>query len=217
MINIISPLGVRAGYINGRRLAAFRLMKLPPHTLHDDYLYRSEKWKSMRNYSRVCSRELLAYPQRDGRFQSGKDVIDSESGWLLPASYLSKANQEKEVFGERVGLFIDPGKIAEENGRMIVHPASMMVLHGMLQRSGLSAKVDEATRIPLRMSHEAVSPDDELRAIWRVDGVGIRPIVRAVSNCSLERRFSQVFTDFLPDELFDITGVIDWLPAPKPQ
>jgi hypothetical protein len=209
-MKVIIPLGVKADYLNARKLAAFRSMKLPPHTLHDDYLFRSESWKTLKNYRRACAREMLVYSETNGTFQRGKDVVDSETGWTLPASYVSKADETKEVFGlQRTGFFVDPEVITEENGRAIVHPASIIVLYGMLQRSGFSAKVDEVTRLPLRLSAESVAPDDELRCLWRTKGIGVRPIARAVSNCSLEQRFNQIFTDHLPHELFDVTGVLD--------
>jgi hypothetical protein len=205
----IAPLGIKADYLTGRKLAAFKCMKLPPHALHDDYLARSDRWKTLENYKRVCAREILVYPETNGQFRSGVDVVDSETGWVLPSYYVSKVAETKEVFGPQgVGLFVAPEGITEENGKVIVHPASVTVLHGMLQHSGFSAKVDEATRLPL--SNAPVALGDELRCLWRIKGAGIRPIVRAVSNCSLEQRFKQVFTDFLPEELFDVTGVLDW-------
>jgi hypothetical protein len=210
-MNVIVPLGVRADYLNARKLTEFRNMKLPPHSLHDDYLARSEMWKTLRNYGRVCARELLVYPESNGAFKKGQDVVDAETGWVLPSFYVSKANEEREVFGlERTGLFVDPEDIREENGRVIVHPASIIVLYGLLQNSGFSAKVDEATRMPLRMSGKSVSPGDELRCLWRTKGAGVRPLARGVSSCSLERRFNHIFTDYLPNELFDVTGILEW-------
>ena len=208
-MNVIMTIGVKADYLNARRLADFKGMKLPPHALHDDYLARSDMWKTLANYRRVCSREMLVYPESRGEFRRGSDVVDTETGWTLPASYVSKAADSEEVFGLRkVGLFLVPEEITDENGKVVVHPSSMTVLHGMLQNSGFSARVDEATRLPLTGAEPL--PDDELRCLWRIKGIGVRPIVRCVSNCTNRQRFNQVFTDHLPGELFDVTGVMDW-------
>ncbi|MEW6722731.1 MAG: hypothetical protein AB1324_05705 [Candidatus Micrarchaeota archaeon] len=207
----IVPLGVRAGYPKAWQLAEFRRMKLPPHPLHDDYLARSDRWKTLGNYRCIWAREILVYPESGGVFQKGRDVVDAETGWTMPADYVAKAAEGKELFGAgRAGLFVEPAFLEEADGRVVVHPASLLVLHGVLQLSGFSAKVDERTRIPLRLENEDVLPGEELRCLWRISGAGVRPLSRAVSSCSNEQRFNQVFADTHPETLLDVTGAMEW-------
>lgn len=169
---MIVPLGKNAGYLEARTLAKERGGKLPSNVLHDEYLVRSDKWRAISSYYAAWAREVLVYPEKGGRFKEGKDIVDSQTGWILPASYVPK-----EAVGRKgVGLFVDPEDVKEENGKVIVHPAgSVIVLSPFIQESGNAGKVDESTRIPLALEADS---DIDKRWLWRIDGVGVRPLVR---------------------------------------
>ncbi len=170
------PINAKAGYLEARRLADERGHKLPSNVLHDDYLVRSDGWKKLdRRYyaSLAWAREILVYPEKGGIFTEGKDIVDSETGWVLPASYVPKG----AVGRTGVGLFIDPQDVKEENSKIIVHPAGRIaVLCPFIQERGEGGRVDEATRVPLML--ESGSEVEE-RWLWRIDGVGVRPIIRS--------------------------------------
>ncbi len=179
----IVPMNKRAGYFE-----AWKLTKdkggLPPNALLDDYLVETDRWKA--DFFPLWTREILVYPEIGGEFKKGKDVVDSftdelDRRWILPASYVP----EEAIGRKGVGLFVDPGDITEvgfwvEKGKVVIHPRSVVVLHPFIERSGEDGKADEETRIPLRVEPESLKNllDKEKRSLYRVSGVGIRPLVR---------------------------------------
>jgi hypothetical protein len=165
----------KAGYLEARRLAAEKGMKLPSNALHDDYLVMTDEWQAIRDLYPAWARELIAHPEKDGIFVPGKDIVDSETGWILPWSELVKFAQLSELSGEKKGLFIDPKDIIDDKGRMIVLPATIVVLHPFIQETGDVGTVDMATRIPLEVAPQT---DVERRCLFRIVGVGVRPLAR---------------------------------------
>jgi hypothetical protein len=125
--------------------------------------------------------ELLAHPEKDGVFQSGRDVKDALTGMILPASYVPK-----EAIGRKgIGLFVVPEDVRREHDKVIVHAQSIVVLDDITQTSGewVPGKPHEITRIPLVVSAEEFErlPGEEKRWLWRITGEGVRPLVRADS------------------------------------
>ncbi len=188
----IIPMKRVADYLKARKLTRDK-GGLPSHVLHDDCLMRDERRPIdlILHLYAAWARELLIYPEKDGCFSKGKDIVDSsEDGkgrrWVLPASYVPA-----EAIGRRkVGLFVDPKDIIEERGRVVVYPASIAVLYPFLQKTGFG-EVDERTRIPLEpppgLRYEYL-PYGQVRHLSRVLGVGIRPLFRTAIDkaCGVE-------------------------------
>jgi hypothetical protein len=172
----IVPMNERADYLRARELTKNK-GGLPPNVLHDYYLVKTDKWESMkRNLYPAWAREILAYPEYDGKFKKGKDVIDSRKDykgrrWVLPASYVP----EEAIEREKVGLFIDPEDVVVEGDNVIVHPKTIVVLHPL--GSGI---MDPETAVPLEMGSGVSEnfPDGETRRLYKVEGVGVWPLVR---------------------------------------
>ena len=178
----IVPLGQTAGYMEARRLAAEKGMGLASNVLHDDYLARTNRWQEVKAIYPAWGRELLVYPEINGEFAKGKDIVDSETGWCLPATYLTDPNfVNADVFQKGIGLFVDPEDVREENSRIVVIPASIVVLVHFIQEKGVFGRVDQATRIPLAEPRTAL---EERRFFYRISGVGVRPIVRGCDDSS---------------------------------
>jgi hypothetical protein len=125
----------------------------------------------------LWARELLVHPKeggvfKKGVFKKGKDVVDSETGWCLPGNYLTDPRYVNEdVFREGTGLFVDPEDVRKDGRRIVVIPASIVVLHPFIQGTIGWGIMDEATRIPLA---------DKCMDRWlcRIRGAGVRPIGR---------------------------------------
>lgn len=119
--------------------------------------------------------EILAHPQENGIFKKGIDVIDSKTGWTLPA----KCVPEEAVDRKGVGLLLVPGDI-ENNGKVVIHPEKVVILAPFLQESHEGGKVDEATRMPLAIPKVLISqlPETDIRWLFRMEGIAVRPIVR---------------------------------------
>ncbi len=171
---------IEAGYTKARAIAAANGMQLPSNVLHDDYLVYSQKWKILdeQGYYPAWAREILAYPAKDGIFEPGKDIVDSKTRWVIPASEVPQG-----AFGIKgVGLFIDPEDVCKENGRIIVHPKvnGIIILNGLIQKNDEAGKVDPTTRVPLEVDSKLLSklPDKEKRWFWRISGMGVRPVAR---------------------------------------
>ncbi len=181
-MNVVSkdivPLGARAGYLEARRLASEKKMRLPSHVLHDDYFVRTERWKEVDEIYPAWALEILAYPEKNGAFAKGKDIIDSETGWVIPARYVPG-----EAVGKKgTGLLVVPGEI-EEDGRVVIHPAEVpAIVRPFIQESGYGGAVDEATRLPLFVPKESLKmfPDNDRRWLHRIDGSGVRPLSRVL-------------------------------------
>ncbi|MFH0738067.1 MAG: hypothetical protein V1827_05285 [Candidatus Micrarchaeota archaeon] len=174
----IVPLGCTAGYLEARRLAAKKGMKLPSNVLHDDYLVRTDRWKEVGEIYPAWALEILVHPENGGKFKKGKDVVDSETGWTVPAKYVP----EEAVGRKGVGLLLVPGNI-QEKGKVVVHPKGKpVILTPFIQETGECGKVDEATRVPLAVPPELAHQLSEYEKRWllRKTGVGVRPLAR---NC----------------------------------
>ncbi len=161
------------------------------------------RWSDMEDYP-AWAREIIVHPEKNGKFRKGADVVDSKTGWVLPRSYLTnpkfinndvfmksfnrrmdlgliaqdlrRVDPRDLIFLERVGLFIDPEDFDTKNkSRIVVIPASIVLLYPFIQENVEMGKVDEITRIPLALAPEN---EQEKRWLFRIDGAGVRPLVR---------------------------------------
>lgn len=211
---LIVPLGKAAGYLEARQLTQ-RLGGLPSHVLHDDYLVRTELWEGIRASSPMWAREIVVHPEKDGKFRRRKDVVgavEDEQGrkWVFPARYVP----EEAVGREKIGLFVDPEDVRVEKYRgrdaVIVHanPHLVVVLHGFLQENRGVGKVDETTRIPLKVppGFLAELPKQEKRWLWRTNGANVGLLVRFVDDFQL-RQF--VYSNFRASNRLWVVLAID--------
>jgi hypothetical protein len=202
-MNQIVPLGKNAGYLEARRLAAERGTKLPSNVLHDDYLVRTGRWKKVREIYPAWALEIIVHPEKDGSFEKGKDVVDSEIGWIVPAKYVP----EEAVGRKGVGLLLVPGDI-EEKDKVVIHPAGEpVILTPFIQENGDGGKVDEATRVPLAISKELFEQlsVNEKRWLFRMAGVGVRPLARGRCYYDYNNR-RYVFGSCRPDYGLGVAG-----------
>ena len=153
---VITYTGKDMGYLDAREFVRNK-GGLPSNVLHDDILVRSEDWRQLRtqNYYGAWAREIYVYPEKNGRFEIGKNVVNAVVDnmgrqWVFPASLMPK-----EVFDmEKASLFVDPGndpKSIEINDKRvaIAGPVSITIINPSIQVNGQVGKVDEATRMPL--------------------------------------------------------------------
>lgn len=199
-------MGKYGGYLEARRATEDK-GGLPSNVLHDDCLGRrkecrrkTDDWRHLKGLYPAWTKEILVYPEKGGRFD-GSDVVDSETGWILPGEYVP----EEAIGRKRVGLFVDPADIKEEKGKIIVHANSVLVLHPFIQRSGKGGKVHEETRIPLEVESEiwkALS-SKERRWLRRINGAGVRPLHRDYGDVD----WRHVDTTFRPDGIFGVAYV----------
>lgn len=189
---VIKPTGENAGWLNARKSVQDK-GGLPSNVLHDDVLVKlwptlSEPEKAkLRGYYAAWAREVLVYPAKEGQFKKGKDVVDAhkdEQGreWVFPASSMP----EEAVGRDKVGLFVDPQNVEVNSKRVVVlaEPKSIVVLTPFIQSNGGMGLVDEKTRVPLEVAPEVAErlTEDQRRWLYRVDGAGVRPLVRDVTG-----------------------------------
>ncbi len=207
---IIVPIGVRTGYLEASKIAKKLGGKLPANPLHDEYVARSDRWEKLPCYYAAWARELLVHPEKGGKFKKGRDIVDSETGWTVPASYIPK-----EAFGTKgVGLFVDPGNMQKEKGRVIVHPAGKIaVLAPFIQESRNPGNVDEVARIPLALG---TGSDMDMAWFWRINGVGVRPLVRGRNHLLLSFNGQDVNANLQPGCCFGVALELE-LPAKNPE
>jgi hypothetical protein len=177
-----------AGYLGATEALCEKGMHLPSNVLHDDY-FANGKWvwlqigPHMDKYYPAWAREILAYPETNGVFVSGKDIVDARTGCILPAQYVPQ-----EAFGvEGIGLFIDPEAVEWErkskkltDGRMVVHPRTIIIVNNILQEPGSVGSIDPVTRIPIYTGQFTLAKMDERKkcVLYRLRETGVRPISR---------------------------------------
>ncbi len=168
----ILPLNREADYLEARRIAAQTGSKMPSNVLHDEYL-STDRWKALGALYPAWSDELLVYPERGGRFRVGKDAVDSQTGWIFPASSIPR-----EAFDRiRVGLIVSPLAITQERGRIVVHADKngVRVLSPFIQESGKGGRMDPDSGVPLDIKPAVLS---EKRYLVRKSLAGVSPIAR---------------------------------------
>lgn len=189
----------RAGYLEARSMVSERGLKLPSNVMHDDWLVRTKGWKKLWDGYPGWAEEIIVYPEKNWLFQKGRDVRDSEIGWILPSSYIPREALERKG----VGLFVRPESIERETSGIIVHPAKIVILHPFIQENGGCGSVDEETRVPLDLPGRK----RDLRRFYRIEGAGVRAIVRLI--CSSENDYWRRGVSGLygPKDLFGVIGV----------
>lgn len=178
---IINRKVIKVGYLEARRLAAEKGGVLPSNVTHDECLISGE-WKRIEGLYCAWAREILVYPKERGFFQAGRDVVDSETGWILPGSYIDSVTRARARW---LGLLVNPEYVEEDGNRVIIHPKEFAVIHGLIQDSGAMGKIEiegayGSGYIPIRASPEELAhlKEDMKRQFFRIAGVGVRPLVR---------------------------------------
>jgi hypothetical protein len=180
-------------YVEARRMASERGMKLPSNVLHDEHLHNGD-WERIKDIYPAWAREILVYPRIGRKMAKGRDVLDSLEDhlgrrWMLPSEYVRKANEHGEVYGvPDAGLLVEPGQLEESNWRVIVHPNSMTILHNVVSLDAMGGLMNEITGLPHRVPSGQRIPPGLMRRLFRNEGAGVRPIIRGVFGLFADAR-----------------------------
>jgi len=149
--------------------------RMVSHLVLDNYMVRTDIWDKLpANAYPVCAREILAYPEKGGVFLK-RDIIDSVTGDVLPAEFVPSS----AIGVKNIALLVDPWKVeCSGNGALVYTPDSVRVISNVVECG--CGKADPLTGIPLRVQNGVLDmlPYDELRWIFRLEGVGVRRIFR---------------------------------------
>jgi hypothetical protein len=200
------PMPKKSDYISATERARGRGAMLASNVLHDDYLTSSDPKRSLAKAYPAWAREILAYEGSSEFFQKGRDIVDHETGWVLPACYVpqeifSRSSVRAKGLDDRgpstiravtskdfpVGLFIDPEEVEAKGGRSIIHPLSMAIIWGFpclgdigeKWMDGLFGAADAFTRVPSWRGPENLQGN---RRLIRLNGLAIRPIGRSYDD-----------------------------------
>jgi hypothetical protein len=209
---IIVPTTSKAGWLDARELVRTQ-GGLPSNKLHDRYLVETDDWKQIKSLYPAWAREVLVYPEKNGKFQKGKDVVDSSTDgagrqWIIPASFIP----EQAIGVKGIGLFVDPENVEVDDKKVVITSKSIIVLTPFMQVDGWG-KMDEATRVPLALQQD--SDDSNNRYLWRIDGIGVRPLVRGHWYDDWDNR-RDVDAGGRHDDGFGVAGVGLAQAEPKP-
>jgi CheY-like chemotaxis protein len=184
---IIVPIGRDAEWLEARELVSDK-GGLPSHVLHDETLVNSDDWVQLQNQKYygaygAWAREVIVYPEVNGRFVKGRDVEDAftdDAGrrWIFPASSIP----DIAINGEKTALFINPQDVEHDDKKVVIlsSPETIIVLTEFIQKDGWG-KVDQTTRIPLETDLNLV-PASQQRHLSRISGQGVRPLARTVND-----------------------------------
>jgi hypothetical protein len=181
----IVPTGKTQAWLDARLAMDKEGKRMPSNAAYDRVLVGSEAWKSIKTVFPAWTDTVLVYPEKNGKFKAGKDVVDAfkdDAGntWVFAA-----ASVPKEAVGKKgAAICIEHPKI-ELIGTKIVLSAGLestvRVLENFIQQNGQAGKVDETTRVPLAADTSNLS-GEQIRWLYRIDGAGVRPLVRVFST-----------------------------------
>lgn len=155
--------------------------RMPSNADYDRVPIGSDKWYELRGVFPALTDSVIVYPEKNGRFKAGKDVVDAYKGnaeprWVFPASSIPK-----EALGRKgVGINIDHPVINIQGKAVILSSgpeSTVTVLENFIQENGKAGEVDETTRVPLKADTSNLPPE-QIRWLFRIDGAGVRPLVR---------------------------------------
>jgi hypothetical protein len=176
----------QAGYLESRRISASRGFNLPDYPLLDDY----PPSESSNRMQPVWCRKIAVYPGPGKAFRKGKPVRDY-TGWFYPSRYIPREALRRKG----VALLVEPGKIEEGWGIVIIHPKSVELIENFPQSTGptpvntnLSA-VPDMSGLPYRF--------------WRLGRCGIRPLLRGIYG-----HWDNLSADYDPGAEFGLIGEI---------
>lgn len=175
--------GKSAGhYLDARNIARKMRGKLISGVTHDTAIIGKHASKQIRSGYGCWNDEILAHPEKGSKFQKGIDIVDAQTGWTVPISEVLLLLKD-DPFQTGAYLYITPEDVKPENGKTIVHPKSIIVLTGVVQRNASGGKVDEITRLPLQVDEtiwKALN-DEKKRWLYRIERVAVRPLIRGYS------------------------------------
>ncbi len=182
MQSAIVPTGRNQSWLDARLALDREGKRMPTNVDYDKVLVGSEKWREIRNVFPAWTDSVLVYPAKNGEFNAGRDVVDAFKDGAGNEWVFSAASIPKEAIGRKgVGIHIDHPAI-EVRGKTVILSAgpesTVTVLENFIQESGKTGKVDEKTRVPLAVSNVNNLPAEQMRRLWRIDGAGVRPLVR---------------------------------------
>lgn len=186
----IYPTSKNVGYLEARQIAKAKNAFLPSNVLHDNILLRSDKWKGIAKLGGypMWADEISAHPAKGGGFLRGVDIVDKETGWILPFSEANSSADSEFTRRKRVGLIVTPEEVSVEKGKVIVHPKSIIVIYNRVEIFGVAGQVDERTRTPINIGLGTFAsqlaknidplPSEDLRWQYCFEGEAVRAIKR---------------------------------------
>ena len=151
----------QAGYLDARRFAHERGMKLASHKVLEEHIQRCP------GYGPMWQEEIAAYPEKGKVLRMNRDVTDV-NGWILPGRYIPPEADRVP----NIALVIKPAEIEEHWERIIVHPEKIAILQNFPQNER-----GEDYRAPLDFFSDSGFAG---RCIFRYYGGGVRPIIRRI-------------------------------------
>ena len=189
--NQIYPAGRKTDYFTARQIAKEKNAFLASNVLHDDVLLRSDKWIQLQrkhNFYPAWANEVSAHPKKGGVFTRRQDIVDAQTGWTVPFSEANSCAFSEFAGIRGVNLIITPKELTRENGKIIVHPESIIVFTKRVEVFGVPGQVDQNTRLPVDVGLGSLSsqtkknldplPNADLRWMYCFEGEAVRPIKR---------------------------------------
>jgi hypothetical protein len=106
------------------------------------------------------------------------------------------------------GLFVDPESVEVTEKRVVVlaQTQTVVTVTPFIQNNGQVGKVDEQTRVPtfVESDQRGYLTDDQKRWLYRIDGAGVRPLVR---HCYDDYGRRAVFADGRLDFGYGVGGL----------
>lgn len=182
----IIPTDTRTTWLEARKLANSSMQKihnLPSIYAHEEALRSSQRFQLVeQGYYAAWTGDIHIYPALGKTFEKDRNVRDSKMDdegrtWVLPSHYVPEA-----AIGEHgISLIVYPGFVdvhEKEEKQVIIHPYNDNV------------KIVRSTENEIELFGES-------RKLFRLNGAGVRPMVRGMFFGTEESR-NYVFSDVSP-------------------
>lgn len=187
---VIVPTGKMQPWLHARLALDKKKKKMPSNANYDSVLIGSDAWMQIKEVFPAWTDTVLVYPESGGEFKGGEEVIDALKDGMGNSWVFSTDSIPMAAIGKKgVAICIDHPKIKLLENKVVLSAgteSTVTVLRNFIQESGRAGRVDERTRVPLESDTRDL-PLDQIRRLYRVNGAGVRPLVRVCDGYIVDR------------------------------
>lgn len=197
---ILNP-GEKMPYLKGHKLANQIGGKRMSNFSMDKCLVGSDDYNQMRSVFAAALGSSLIYPETDSVFKKGKYIVDSQTGWRFAWKLVEQLHEQERaadrpgIIGvKNVGIYSSMENLEVNGNRATIsNPEIIAAIYNFIQKSGKAGKANELG-IPVQVAEELFNKlsDAEKRWLYRIAGVGVRPLVRGLNGLGSYGRWDVV-------------------------
>lgn len=187
---IIVPTEKMQPWLHARLAMDKKGRRMPSNADYDRVLVGADAWMPIKGVFPAWTDTVLVYPEKGGEFKGGEEAVDALKDGMGNSWVFSVASIPMDAIGKKgVAICIDHPKIKLIENKVVLSAgteSTVTVLRNFIQENGTAGRVDERTRVPLESDTRGLLPD-QIRRLYRVNGAGVRPLVRVCDGYIVDR------------------------------